>query len=102
ATRVRLVPGPARRHHRGRRHRRRRVPLPGHRQLGGRARPPGRGAEPGPADHAAAARAVVRTRAERSMRLLAADPGTGRSAVLREDTDPVWLEVVPGVPAWTA
>ena len=49
-------PGPARRHHRGRRDRRRRVSLPGHRRLGGRARPARRGAEPGPAHDAAAVR----------------------------------------------
>jgi dipeptidyl-peptidase 4 len=45
---------------------------------------------------------VVQSRDQRTMRLLTVDPGTGQSAVLREDTDPVWLEVVPGVPAWTA
>ena len=45
---------------------------------------------------------VVQSRDQRTVRLLTVDPGTGRSAVLREDTDPVWLEVVPGVPAWTA
>jgi dipeptidyl-peptidase-4 len=27
---------------------------------------------------------------------------SGQTAVLREDTDPRWLEIVPGVPAWTA
>jgi hypothetical protein len=36
------------------------------------------------------------------MRLLTVDAGTGRAEVLHEDTDPRWLEVVPGVPAWTA
>jgi dipeptidyl-peptidase-4 len=45
---------------------------------------------------------VVQSRDQRTVRLLTVDPGTGRSEVLREDTDPVWLEVVPGVPAWTA
>ena len=48
--------GQAGRHHRGRRDRPRRVPLPGDRLLGGRARPAGGGAEPGPADDAAADR----------------------------------------------
>ena len=33
------------------------------------------------------------------MRLLALDPGTGQTRVLLEDTDPHWLEIVPGVPA---
>jgi len=45
---------------------------------------------------------VVQSRDQRTVRLLAVDPGTGRGTVLREDTDPVWLEIVPGVPAWTA
>ena len=44
---------------------------------------------------------VVQSRDQRRMRLLAVDPGSGRATVLREDTDPVWLEIVPGVPAWT-
>ena len=48
--------GQAGRHHRGRRDRPRRVPLPGDRLLGGRARPAGGGAEPRPADDAAAGR----------------------------------------------
>ncbi len=45
---------------------------------------------------------VVQSRDQRTVRLLAVDPGTGRTEVLREDTDPVWVEIVPGVPAWTA
>jgi dipeptidyl-peptidase-4 len=45
---------------------------------------------------------VVQSRDQRTMRLLSLDPGTGRAAVLHEDTDPHWLEIVPGVPAWTA
>ena len=45
---------------------------------------------------------VVQSRDQRTMRLLTVDPGTGRAEVLREDTDPRWLEIVPGVPAWTA
>ena len=36
------------------------------------------------------------------MRLLTVDAGTGRAEVLHEDADPHWLEIVPGVPAWTA
>ena len=53
---VSLLLAQAGRHHRGRRDRPRRVPLPGDRLLGGRARPAGGGAEPGPADDAAADR----------------------------------------------
>ena len=45
---------------------------------------------------------VVQSRDQRAMRLLSVDTGTGRTKVLHEDTDPRWLEIVPGVPAWTA
>ena len=45
---------------------------------------------------------VVQSRDQRTMRLLSVDAGTGQAEVLREDTDPAWLEIVPGVPAWTA
>jgi dipeptidyl-peptidase 4 len=45
---------------------------------------------------------VVQSRDQRTVRLLSIHPGTGRAEVLREDTDPRWLEIVPGVPAWTA
>ena len=69
------------------RHRPRRVPVPGHRV-------PGR---------ASTTRwCVVQSRDQRRMRLLTVDAGTGRAEVLHEDTDPRWLEIVPGVPAWTA
>ncbi len=44
---------------------------------------------------------VVASRDQRVMRLLAADPATGATTVLREDTDPRWLDIVPGVPART-
>jgi dipeptidyl-peptidase-4 len=44
---------------------------------------------------------VVQSRDQRTMRLLTVDASTGRASVLREDTDPQWLEIVPGVPAWT-
>jgi len=36
------------------------------------------------------------------MRLLAVDQGTGETAVLREDSDPHWLDIVPGIPARTS
>src|SRR5450755_38830 len=45
---------------------------------------------------------VVQSRDQRELRLLAVDPGTGQTAVLRADTDPRWTDIVPGVPAWTA
>jgi dipeptidyl-peptidase 4 len=53
---------------------------------------------------------VVQSRDQRRMRLLQADPATGETTLIREDTDPRWLDIVPGVPArlsdgqiaWTA
>jgi dipeptidyl-peptidase-4 len=36
------------------------------------------------------------------MRILRVQASTGQASVLHEDTDPTWLEIVPGVPAWTA
>jgi dipeptidyl-peptidase-4 len=45
---------------------------------------------------------VVQTRDQKVMRVLSADPLTGETALVHEDTDPVWLDIVPGVPARTA
>ena len=45
---------------------------------------------------------VVQSRDQRVMRLLAADPATGATTVLREDSDPRWVDIVPGVPARTS
>ena len=45
---------------------------------------------------------VVQSRDQRAMRILGVDVASGQTSVLHEDTDPVWLEIVPGVPAWTA
>ncbi len=36
------------------------------------------------------------------MRLLRVDPATGATSVLREDSDPCWLDIVPGIPATLA
>jgi dipeptidyl-peptidase-4 len=44
---------------------------------------------------------VVQSRDQRTMRMLTVDTRTGQASVLREDTDPQWLDIVPGVPAWT-
>jgi len=44
---------------------------------------------------------VVQTRDQRRMRLLSADPARGTAAVLREDTDEHWVDIVPGVPGRT-
>ncbi|MGI9008462.1 MAG: prolyl oligopeptidase family serine peptidase [Streptosporangiaceae bacterium] len=45
---------------------------------------------------------VAQSRDQRRMRLLQVDPGTGATTILREDTDPCWLDIVPGVPAMLA
>ena len=53
---------------------------------------------------------VVQSRDQRRMLLLSADPASAATAVLREDTDDRWLDIVPGVPGragdgrivWTA
>jgi dipeptidyl-peptidase 4 len=45
---------------------------------------------------------VVQSRDQRTMRILALEPGSGQARVLHQDADPRWLEIVPGVPAWTS
>jgi dipeptidyl-peptidase 4 len=45
---------------------------------------------------------VVQSRDQRTMRILGVRTDSGETTVLREDTDPHWLEIVPGVPAWTS
>ncbi|HXB47679.1 MAG TPA: prolyl oligopeptidase family serine peptidase [Streptosporangiaceae bacterium] len=45
---------------------------------------------------------VVASRDQRDMRVLAVDPQTGETSEIRADTDPFWLDIVPGVPATTA
>ncbi|MEU6410096.1 DPP IV N-terminal domain-containing protein [Microbispora sp. NPDC046933] len=42
---------------------------------------------------------VTLSRDQRTMRLLTADPGTGETTLLREDTDPAWVDIATGVPA---
>ncbi|GIH49147.1 dipeptidyl-peptidase-4 [Microbispora rosea] len=42
---------------------------------------------------------VTLSRDQRTMRLLSADPDTGETTLLREDTDPAWVDIVAGVPA---
>ncbi|ANY08768.1 prolyl oligopeptidase family serine peptidase [Pseudonocardia sp. HH130630-07] len=44
----------------------------------------------------------VQPRDQREVRTLAVDPESGRTRVLHSETDPVWVENVPGVPARTA
>jgi dipeptidyl-peptidase-4 len=45
---------------------------------------------------------VVQTRDQKVMRVLSADPETGETTLVQEDTDPVWIDITPGVPARTA
>jgi dipeptidyl-peptidase-4 len=44
---------------------------------------------------------VVQTRDQRMIHLLQVDPVSGETSLVREDHDPVWLDIVPGVPART-
>jgi dipeptidyl-peptidase 4 len=44
---------------------------------------------------------LVQSRDQRTMRILAFDPGSRRTRTVREDHDAAWLEITPGVPAWT-
>ncbi|ATE56600.1 S9 family peptidase [Actinosynnema pretiosum] len=44
----------------------------------------------------------VQSRDQRAVRVLTADPATGATTVLKENTDPTWLELPPGVPCWSA
>jgi dipeptidyl-peptidase-4 len=45
---------------------------------------------------------VVLSRDQRTMRILEVDARSGTASVVHEDTDPHWVDIVPGVPAWTA
>lgn len=43
----------------------------------------------------------VQSRDQRTVRVLAADPGTGDTRLLHEHRDPAWVELIPGTPART-
>ncbi|GAU70991.1 putative dipeptidyl-peptidase [Streptomyces sp. NBRC 110611] len=45
---------------------------------------------------------AVQSRDQRTVRTLAVDPATGATEVRHEQTDPAWVELVPGTPARTA
>jgi dipeptidyl-peptidase-4 len=45
---------------------------------------------------------VVQPRDQRALRVLRVDPVTGATDLVHEDTDPYWVEIVPGLPAHTA
>ncbi|MFD8365501.1 S9 family peptidase [Streptomyces hygroscopicus] len=44
---------------------------------------------------------LVQARDQRSQLYLAVDTGTGRTSTVHVDEDAVWLDLFPGVPAWT-
>ncbi|HWO62561.1 MAG TPA: prolyl oligopeptidase family serine peptidase, partial [Umezawaea sp.] len=44
---------------------------------------------------------LVQTRDQRTALVLAVDTATGATEVVHTDTDPRWVELMPGVPAWT-
>ena len=43
---------------------------------------------------------VVQSRDQRRVLVLDVDPETGATSVVREDVDPVWVDLSPGVPGW--
>ena len=45
---------------------------------------------------------AVQSRDQHTMRILAVDPDTGTTALQHEEIDPSWVEIIPGVPAWTS
>ena len=45
---------------------------------------------------------VVQPRDQRALRVLRVDPATGATELRHEQTDPAWVDIVPGVPAHTA
>lgn len=45
---------------------------------------------------------VVQPRDQRALRVLRVDPASGATTPVHEQTDPVWVDIVPGVPAHTA
>jgi dipeptidyl-peptidase-4 len=45
---------------------------------------------------------AVQSRDQQTVQLLRVDPETGSTAVVREDRDPAWVTIVPGLPAVTA
>ncbi len=46
--------------------------------------------------------ALVQSRDQRTVRFLGIDPATGEVAVLSEQRDPCWVQLIPGLPARTA
>jgi dipeptidyl-peptidase-4 len=44
---------------------------------------------------------AVQSRDQRTMRVLAVNPDDGSTQLVHEETDPHWVDIVTGVPAWT-
>ncbi|TVT24423.1 prolyl oligopeptidase family serine peptidase [Amycolatopsis rhizosphaerae] len=44
---------------------------------------------------------AVQPRDQRRLEIHAVDPATGTTKLLHTETDPLWVEIVPGAPAWT-
>ncbi|WP_026422205.1 S9 family peptidase [Actinokineospora inagensis] len=44
---------------------------------------------------------AVQSRDQRTVQIRAVDPDTGATEVLHTETDDTWVEITPGVPAWT-
>ncbi|WP_282694157.1 prolyl oligopeptidase family serine peptidase [Streptomyces sp. CC208A] len=44
---------------------------------------------------------LVQARGQRSQRVLAVDTASGATETVRAEEDPAWLELLPGVPAWS-
>ncbi|MFL6142611.1 MAG: prolyl oligopeptidase family serine peptidase [Labedaea sp.] len=44
---------------------------------------------------------AVQSRDQHRLQIRAVDPNTGATEVLHEETDQHWVDIVPGVPAWT-
>ncbi|RSM76962.1 S9 family peptidase [Kibdelosporangium aridum] len=45
---------------------------------------------------------AVQTRDQRTTQIRTVDPDTGETELLHEETDPHWVDIVSGVPAWTS
>ncbi|MFW6639647.1 prolyl oligopeptidase family serine peptidase [Nocardiopsis algeriensis] len=45
---------------------------------------------------------TAQSRDQRTLTLFEADPATGRGEAVRTERDGVWVELMPGVPSWTA
>jgi dipeptidyl-peptidase-4 len=44
---------------------------------------------------------AVETRDQRTMRIYTVNPDAGSTELLHEETDPHWVDIISGVPAWT-